>query len=118
MSAPCFMGTAARDTVPSRKSFWISWNPAAPGRISSCLADHSAMAGPSGEKRAAWSRASQRPVRVRTRPSAHCMTAINSTFLEHYDPGKGLKTIAVAESAENYFRRAKDTTKLLEAVER
>jgi phage N-6-adenine-methyltransferase len=37
--------------------------------------------------------------------------------LEHYDPEKGLKTIAVAETAERHYRRAKDATRLLEAVE-
>jgi phage N-6-adenine-methyltransferase len=37
--------------------------------------------------------------------------------LERYDPEHGLKSIAVAEAAEKYFRRAKDATRLFEAVE-
>jgi phage N-6-adenine-methyltransferase len=37
--------------------------------------------------------------------------------LEHYDPERGLKSIAVAETAERHFRRAKDATRLFEAVE-
>jgi phage N-6-adenine-methyltransferase len=37
--------------------------------------------------------------------------------LEHYDPEEGLKSVAVAEAAERHFRRAKDATRLLEAVE-
>jgi phage N-6-adenine-methyltransferase len=37
--------------------------------------------------------------------------------LEHYDPEHGLKTIAVAEVAERHFRRAKDATRLMDAVE-
>ena len=37
--------------------------------------------------------------------------------LDHYDPEKGLKTIAVAETAEKYFARAKDIVKLFEAIE-
>lgn len=36
---------------------------------------------------------------------------------ENYDPSKGLKTIASAEAAENFYRRAKDVDKLFEAVE-
>ena len=34
-----------------------------------------------------------------------------------YDPERGLKSIAVAEAAENYYARAKDGTKLFEAIE-
>ncbi len=37
--------------------------------------------------------------------------------LAQYDPAKGLKAVAVAETAERYFRRAKDPTRLLKAVE-
>jgi hypothetical protein len=36
---------------------------------------------------------------------------------DNYDPAQGLKTIAVAEALEKHFRRAKDVTKLYEAVE-
>jgi len=36
---------------------------------------------------------------------------------ERYEPDQGVKTIALAEVAERYFRRAKDATRLLEAVE-
>ncbi len=35
----------------------------------------------------------------------------------NYDPEKGLKTIASAEAAENFYKRAKDSEKLYEAVE-
>jgi hypothetical protein len=38
--------------------------------------------------------------------------------LQIYDPEKGLKSIAVAESAEKHFRRAKDARKLFEAIEK
>ena len=41
----------------------------------------------------------------------------SSTDLTAYEPAKGLKTVAVAEVAERHFRRAKDATRLLEAVE-
>ena len=34
-----------------------------------------------------------------------------------YSPEKGLKKLAVAEAAEKYFARAKDATKLYEAIE-
>ncbi len=34
-----------------------------------------------------------------------------------YDPEKGMKNLAVAEAAEHYFLRAKDATKLYEAIE-
>jgi phage N-6-adenine-methyltransferase len=37
--------------------------------------------------------------------------------LEHYDPDKGLRAVAVAEAAEKHFQRARDATRLLEAVE-
>ena len=37
--------------------------------------------------------------------------------LDHYDPEKGLKAIAVAEAAEKHFARAKDIVKLFEAIE-
>lgn len=36
---------------------------------------------------------------------------------EHYDPEKGLRKIASAEAAENFWSRAKDHEKLYEAVE-
>ena len=35
----------------------------------------------------------------------------------NYDPDKGLKKLAVAEAAEQYFARAKDSTGLHKAVE-
>ena len=35
-----------------------------------------------------------------------------------YDPDKGLKTIAVAEAGEKHWRRAKDATKLIAAIEK
>ncbi len=34
-----------------------------------------------------------------------------------YNPEKGLKKLAVAEAAEKHFARAKDATKLYEAIE-
>ena len=34
-----------------------------------------------------------------------------------YDPERGLKSIAVAEAAENYYARAKDATGLYKAIE-
>ena len=37
--------------------------------------------------------------------------------VQKYNPEKGLKTIAVAETAEKYYRRAKDPEKLTQAVE-
>ena len=37
--------------------------------------------------------------------------------LAHYNPDKGLKTIAVAEASEKHWRRAKDASKLIEAIE-
>ena len=40
----------------------------------------------------------------------------SGTNLQHYDPEKGLKNIAVAEAAEQYFARAKDSTGLFEAI--
>jgi phage N-6-adenine-methyltransferase len=40
-----------------------------------------------------------------------------SADLAHYDPEQGLKAVAVAETAERYWRRAKDARRLLEAVE-
>lgn len=36
---------------------------------------------------------------------------------DSYDPAKGLKAVAVAEAAESYFRRAKDSIQLYAAVE-
>ena len=36
--------------------------------------------------------------------------------LTHYNPDKGLKTIAVADAAEKHFARAKDATKLRHAI--
>jgi phage N-6-adenine-methyltransferase len=36
---------------------------------------------------------------------------------QHYDPQRGLKAIAAAETAEKYFARAKDASKLCKAVE-
>ncbi len=36
---------------------------------------------------------------------------------DNYDPEQGLKAASVAEAAEKYFARAKDTTKLYEAIE-
>lgn len=36
--------------------------------------------------------------------------------LARYDPDKGLKSIAVAEAAEKHFARAKDATKLQQAI--
>jgi phage N-6-adenine-methyltransferase len=41
----------------------------------------------------------------------------SSQVPQHYDPERGLKTIAAAETAEKYFARAKDATRLYEAVE-
>jgi phage N-6-adenine-methyltransferase len=38
------------------------------------------------------------------------------TDVAHYDPERGLKTIAVAEGGELYWRRAKDPTMLYEAI--
>jgi hypothetical protein len=35
----------------------------------------------------------------------------------HYNPSKGLETIAVAEIGEKYWARAKDPQKLYEAIE-
>ena len=40
-----------------------------------------------------------------------------SDGLQHYDPDRGLKAVAVAEAAERHYRRARDATRLLEAVE-
>ena len=40
----------------------------------------------------------------------------SGTDLQHYDPEKGLKNLAVAEAAEKHFARAKDSTKLFEAI--
>ena len=40
-----------------------------------------------------------------------------SDRLAHYDPQKGLKRIAIAEAAEKHFARAKDATKLYQAIE-
>jgi hypothetical protein len=43
---------------------------------------------------------------------------IKKTFgdVAQYDPERGLKTIAIAESAESYYARAKDLAGMLEAV--
>jgi phage N-6-adenine-methyltransferase len=38
------------------------------------------------------------------------------TDVGHYDPERGLKTIAVAEAGERHWRRAKNTDKLFEAI--
>lgn len=40
-----------------------------------------------------------------------------SRALDDYDPAKGLKKVAVAEVAEKYYARAKDPTRLFEALE-
>jgi hypothetical protein len=40
-----------------------------------------------------------------------------SQDLEHYDPKVGMTRIAVQEAAEKHWRRAKDATRLMEAVE-
>lgn len=45
------------------------------------------------------------------------LTRRPSTPPAHYKPAQGLKSIALAETAEKYFRRAKDATRLLDAVE-
>ena len=45
------------------------------------------------------------------------MDLLPSSQLIHYDPDKGLKKIAVAESAERLYRRAKDVTGLRRAIE-
>lgn len=45
------------------------------------------------------------------------LTKKNSGTLAHYDPEKGLKTIAVSEAAEKHFARAKDATQLFKAIE-
>ena len=48
------------------------------------------------------------------------MTAISRrapTLPTNYKPEHGLKTIALAETAERYFKRAKDADKLYEAIE-
>lgn len=37
--------------------------------------------------------------------------------VDHYNPAKGLKIVAIAEAAEKYYRRAKDVQRLYEAVE-
>jgi hypothetical protein len=39
-----------------------------------------------------------------------------STDLTHYDPQQGVKRIAVAAMAEKHYARAKDATKLIEAI--
>jgi len=39
-----------------------------------------------------------------------------SSDISKYEPEKGLKTIAVAEIAEKYFKRAKDADQLFEAI--
>ena len=41
----------------------------------------------------------------------------SSTQLDLYDPARGLKEIAVSEAAERHFARAKDRTKLFQAIE-
>jgi hypothetical protein len=45
------------------------------------------------------------------------IVSAGSTQLRRYDPGKGLRSIAVAEAGEKHFARAKDATGLVEAVE-
>ena len=45
------------------------------------------------------------------------LVPLGAQSLEHYDPDKGLKTIAIAEALEIHYRRAKDATRLLEAIE-
>lgn len=40
-----------------------------------------------------------------------------SELPDNYDPDQGLKAMAVAEAAENYYRRAKDVAQLYAAVE-
>lgn len=40
----------------------------------------------------------------------------NHGALAHYNPDKGLKTIAVAEAAEKHYARAKDASKLQQAI--
>jgi len=42
---------------------------------------------------------------------------VESGELDHYDPHRGLKNVAVAEAAENHYRRAKDATQLFKAIE-
>jgi phage N-6-adenine-methyltransferase len=42
----------------------------------------------------------------------------SSQVPQHYDPERGLKAIAAAETAEKFFARAKDATRLYEAVEK
>jgi hypothetical protein len=45
------------------------------------------------------------------------LTLVKSGELDHYDRHRGLKNIAVAEAAEKHYARAKDATKLFEAIE-
>jgi hypothetical protein len=45
------------------------------------------------------------------------LAVASATDLIHYNPDKRLKKIAVAESAERLFRRAKDVTQLKTAIE-
>jgi hypothetical protein len=45
------------------------------------------------------------------------LTLNDSGELEHYDPQRELKNIAVAEAAKKYFAQAKDATQLYEAIE-
>jgi ParB family chromosome partitioning protein len=44
------------------------------------------------------------------------LTRVEQGELEIYEPEKGLKTIAVSEAAEKHWRRAKDATKLQDAI--
>lgn len=44
------------------------------------------------------------------------VAGVRSGLLTKYDPRKGIKKIAVLEMAEKHFARAKDATKLQEAI--
>lgn len=48
---------------------------------------------------------------------ADALTRREEKLPDKYDPAHGLKTIAVAEAAEKHFARAKDPTKLYEAMQ-
>jgi hypothetical protein len=39
-----------------------------------------------------------------------------SVDLDHYDPGEGLKTIALSEAAEKLYQKAKDRSQLFKAI--
>jgi hypothetical protein len=49
--------------------------------------------------------------------SGNQLTLVKSGELDHYDPHRGLETVAIAEAAEKHYARAKDATKLFEAIE-